>query len=127
MTFVNLCFLLTIASMSVLVFSKYEKDLTAVISSALYIISAIFALSGIEKIINELKKYFARIDSIDLSLLIKIGGMAVVGGIASSLCDSAGQKGLSEIIELVVTVEIMLLLFPIAKEGIESIMHMLGG
>lgn len=127
MGFVNLSFLLIVASLSVLIFSKYEKDLAIVISSALYIIVAISTFFGIEKIINELKIYIIKLDFIDLTLLVKIAGLSIIATLSSSLCESAGQKGLAEIIELAVTIEILLMLLPAFQKGVESIANMLGG
>lgn len=126
MTFINICALLIICSMSIMIFSKSEKELTLIISSALYIIVMIYAVSHIGQLIESLRQYFNDIRYLDFDLLLKIGGISIISAVTSSVCESTGQKGMANAIETIAIVEIIILLEPFLKETLSSVFDIIG-
>lgn len=126
MNFINICALLIICSMSILIFSKSEKELTVIISSALYIIVMIYAIANIGQLIDNLRQYVSGTSFLNFEIILKIGGISIISAITSSICESAGQKGTANAIETVAMVEIIILLLPILKETLTSIFDILG-
>lgn len=126
MTFINICALLIICSMSIIIFSKSEKELTLIISSALYIIVMIYAVTYIGQLIESLRQYFNDISYLDFDLLLKIVGISIISAVTSSVCESTGQKGMASAIETIAIVEIIILLKPFLRETLASIFDIIG-
>lgn len=126
MTFINVCALLIICSLSVLIFSNKERELTVIISSALYIIVMIYAVTNVGQLFKMLEQYISNISFFDFDILLKIGGISVICAVTSSICESTGQKGLASAIETVAVVEIIVLILPTVKETLSKILSIIG-
>lgn len=126
MSFVQFCATLIICSATILIFSHSEKELTIIISSSLYIIVMIFIMTRIEDFINKAIPYIKNIEFLDFDLFLKICGLIIISSISITICENLEQKGIASAIELIATVEMLILFLPLIKEFIGKILYIIG-
>ena len=125
--FISICAFTCICSSIILLVSKREKELSVLISSALYILVMIYGISVLSNFLSMLKDKINGYNSIpNLEILINVCGIGLISSIASSICESEGQKGLSLAIEFFATVDILKVGLPIVFELFSQAISLLG-
>ena len=127
MEFLKICGIVAICCAAILLFGAREKELSALISSLLYILVMLYVITQVGELITALQNCFSFVDMPTyLPLLLKAAGVALIGGIASSVCESAGQKSAARAIDLLSVIEILCMSMPIIKELLAKIWDILG-
>ncbi len=127
MEFLKICGTAAICCAAVLLFSAREKELAALISSAIYCIVMAYAITRVGELIADLQTRFVIADMPTyFPLLLKAVGVALIGGVASTVCEDAGQKGASRAIDLLAVIEILYIAIPIVRDLLEKIWSILG-
>lgn len=127
MEFLKICGIVAICCAAVLLFAAREKELTALISSLLYVLVMLYVISQASELITALQKCFDLADMPTcFPILLKAVGVALIGGTASSVCEGTGQKNAARAIELLTVVEILYISVPIIQELLEKIWGILG-
>lgn len=127
MEYLKICGIAAICCAAILLFAGREKELTTLISLLLYILVMLYAISRVGELFTALRTYIHFEDmSAHFSLFLKAGGIAVIGGIASTVCEGSGQKGAARAIDLLTVLEILYVSMPIVKELLEKIWIMFG-
>lgn len=128
MEFLNICGIAAICCSSILVFAGRERELSVLISCVLYCIIMLYALSQIEELLSTFRTYQSGLDlPKHFSLLLKCGGVAIVGAIASAICENAGQTSAAKAIDLLTVLETLFIALPIFKELMEKVSSFFGG
>lgn len=128
MEFLKICGGAAICCAAVALFAAREKELTTLISTLIYIIVMLYVISRAGELLTMLQTYF-NMENVPtyVPLLLKAVGIALIGGVASSVCEGAGQKGASRAIDLLTVLEILYIAIPIVKELLEKTRNILGG
>ena len=116
MEFTEICAIIIFFSSVILIFSKTEKELSVIVSSTVFIIFMIYSVSRLGGFLETVAPFIETIEIIDSKVLLKILGIAIISIIAVSICDTSGQKGMAVAIEIISTVEILTVVFPVIKE-----------
>ena len=127
MEFISICGAAAICCGAVLLFAGREKELSSLIASLIYVVIILYGVTRIGDLLTSLQSYLSGIESVPhLALFLKIGGIAIVGTIASVLCENAGQKGAAGAIDLLTVLEILYMSIPVIQEFIDRVFRILG-
>ena len=126
MNFYQISALLLILSLLMLIFSKSEKELSVLISVVVFIVCMTYAISRTIELSGMLKSVIENINSVGINAILKIFGIITLSSIAIFVCNSAGQTVFSYIIEILSTIESLIISFPIIKELFLKILKMVG-
>lgn len=127
MELLKICGAATICGAAVLLFAAREKELTTLISSLMYIIVMLYAISRAGELITSLQTYFRIADMpVYFPLLLKAAGVALIGGVTSSLCEGTGQKSAARAIDLLSVLEILYISLPIIKDLLDKMASIFG-
>lgn len=127
MEFLKICGTAAICCAAIMVFGGREKELASLISSLIYIIVMFCFLTRAGELISSLK-VFAGTENVSMHfpLLLKIGGIALIGAVASTICENTGQRSASSAIDLLSVLEILYISIPIVKELLEKVSYIFG-
>jgi len=115
--FIKICVFSIVCSASVLIISKREKELSLVISTAIYILVMLYIISQLGSLLDSIRKYINGFNTIpNIEVLVKAGGIAILSSVGSIICESEGQKSLSYALEIFALIEVFKLCMPIAGE-----------
>lgn len=125
--FIGMCALAAVCSSAILLISKGEKELAIIISSVVYILVMIYVISRAGELFKALREQFdIELNFPNVDILLKVGGIALVSTVASSICDGTGQKGVSGAIEVFAIIEIIALSMPLIIELFSKIFTLFG-
>lgn len=83
-------------------------------------------MTRIEDFINKAIPYIKNIEFLDFDLFLKICGLIIISSISITICENLEQKGIASAIELIATVEMLILFLPLIKEFIGKILYIIG-
>ena len=86
----------------------------------------IYVITKVGELISIIKTTFKNIDSESSKTIISAGGLALISTASSSICKSAGYKEIAYAIEVLTTIEIILISFPSILELFNSIIEFIG-
>lgn len=125
--FIGLCALAAVCSSAILLISKGEKELSVLISSVMYILVMIYVISRAGELFKALREQFdIELNFHNADILLKVGGIALISTVASSICDGTGQKGVSCAIEIFAVIEIITLSMPLILDLFSKIFTLFG-
>lgn len=124
--YVFISVIVVVCSLAVLIILKSDKELSIVVSAALYIIAMLYAVTEIGDVIGNLKEFVSKYDIPDLAVLLRVCGIAFVSTITSYVCEEAGQKGLATVVDVLAVVEIFKRVMPVFTEMFFEFANLLG-
>ena len=125
-SYIGIFAIITICCLTATIIAKNEKELFSVISAFLYVITMIYAITEIGKILDITKKYFSFESIPELQIILKIIGITILTTVSSHICESSGQSGISKILEVISTVEILKLTFPLLSKFLNAALNIFG-
>lgn len=127
MEFVKICGFAVSCGALVLIIANREKELTAAISSVIYIIVMLYAVTRIDELISSIKVIVTASSEIPyINYIISIIGIAIIGAVASALCENTGQKTVAHAIDVITVTEIFIIVLPIFKDILEKAVKIFG-
>ena len=127
MVYLKICGIASICSALILVFVGREKELTALISSLLYVTVMLYAIARGEDLVLALQSIFQNLEKPKhCQVLLKTCGIALTGTVASSICNGVGQKEASKAIEFLTVLEIMAMSVPVFKDLLTQVSNIFG-
>lgn len=125
----HICVIATIVCIALCVIKKYNKDY-AILLSAVSGISILFLVfSKTMPVVEELKRLaeIAHVDQKYISILLKCTGICFVTQFASDCCDDAGEKSLSNKVELAGKISILVVAIPLFTNISDIVLKMING
>ena len=110
----KVCAFAVMSCAAVLLISQREKELSALISSLIYVVVALFAITRTGELYGYIRRSIRLEGEIRyFDVILKSAGVAVVASVASTVCEGTGQKGLAHGIETLAVLEIIYLCMPV--------------
>lgn len=122
MEYLRICGAVALCSAAILLFVGREKELVKLISSLLYMAVTLCVLTRAKELITQAHSYLHATNfSFDFAILLKAGGIAWIGTVASTICENTGQASAARAIDLLSVLEILYISMPILRELLDKI------
>ncbi len=124
--FVNICAIAAICSTVVLMIAKGEKELSLLLSTVIYILVMIYAITRTGAFFDAVKEGIGVVSIPNMDLILKCGGIGIISSITAVICENSGQKGMACAIETLAVIEIIGLCVPLGAELLDFVYKLLG-
>lgn len=127
MDYFGVCASLSLCSAALLLLCGKEKEISALISTMIYVFAFAYALAKCIEFCSELKPLLEKAEKyIPIKTIIRTGSIAAFGTLTSSVCESVGQKEISRVVETISVVEIFCIFIPVCIDALEKMFVFFG-
>lgn len=127
MEFFEICAVLVFSSAALLLICSKEKEISALISTLIYVFAFAYALTKGVKFCEELKPLLEKAQLyLPLKTIIRTGSIAALGTLTSSVCEGVGQKEIARAVETISVIEIFCIFIPVCREAFEKMFVFFG-
>ena len=127
MDYFGVCATLALSSAAMLLICGKEKEISALISTLIFVFAFAYALTKGIEFCGELKPLLERAEKyISLKTVVRTGSIAALGTLTSSVCESVGQKEIARAVETISVIEIFCIFIPICRDALEKIFVFFG-